>query len=129
LLRIAVRRLEPAKNVKAVVDGATAAMQRDDPDRVSDAIARLSALLRVDAEGLLALATAFDAPLGSRSRSSPTSKESLFTLDGSAQVRVTPDDDRCIAAEVVASGHDGPPRLAVVVYSAKRRSPGLRHAP
>lgn len=62
LLRIAVRGLEPARSVKAIVDGATAAMQRDDPDRVRDAITRLSALLGVDAEELLALATANDAP-------------------------------------------------------------------
>jgi hypothetical protein len=129
LLRIAVRGLEPARSVKAAVDGATAAMQRDDPDRVKDALTRLSALLSVDAAELLALATANDAPLGSRSRSSPTSKETLFTLDHAAQVRITPDDDRCVAAEVIASGNDGLPRLAVDVYTAKRRSSGLRRAP
>lgn len=90
LLRIAVRGLEPARSVKAAVDGATAAMQRDDPDRVKDAITRLSALLGVDAEELLALATANDAPLGSSSRSSPTSKETLFTLDHAARYASRP---------------------------------------
>jgi hypothetical protein len=30
----------------------------------------------------------------------------LFTLDGPSQVRVTPDDDRCIAAELTTAGKD-----------------------
>jgi hypothetical protein len=128
LLKIVVRGLEPAASIKAIVDGATAAMQRDDRGRIRDAITRLSALLDVDANELLALVTAGDAPLGSRSRSSPMSKESLFTLDVADQVRVTPDDDRCVAAEVMSSGDSGPPRLAVEAHSAQRRSPGLRRA-
>jgi hypothetical protein len=33
LLKVAVRALEPATTVKAIVDGVTAALQRDDPDR------------------------------------------------------------------------------------------------
>jgi hypothetical protein len=121
LLKVAVRALEPATSVKAIVDGVTAALQRDDPGRVADAMGRLAPLLGVQAEELLALATAGDAPLGSRSRSSTASKESLFALDGAVQVRVTPDDDRCAAAEVVSSGNNGPPDLAVEIYSAKRR--------
>ncbi|MGH3222502.1 MAG: hypothetical protein ACRDPY_28045 [Streptosporangiaceae bacterium] len=68
---------------------------------------------------LLTLATETGAPLGTRSRSSPTSKESLFTLDGHHQVRVTPDDDRCIAAKVTTAGNHGPARLTVEVYSAE----------
>jgi hypothetical protein len=118
LLRIAVHQLHPAETIKAVVDGATAAMQRDDPDRVNEAMARLAKLLDADADELLALATTPDAPLGARSRPGPASKQSLFTLDGSAQVRVTPDDDRCVAAEVIAAGSDGPAWLSVQVYSA-----------
>jgi hypothetical protein len=93
-------------------------MQRDDPDRVDEAMARLAKLLDADADELLALATTPDAPLGARSRPGPASKQSLFTLDGSAQVRVTPDDDRCVAAEVIAAGSDGPAWLSVQVYSA-----------
>jgi hypothetical protein len=120
LLRIAVRGLHPATSIKAIVDGATAAMQRDDPDRVTTAMTRISALLGANAEELLALATSVDAPLGSRSRSTPTSKASLFTLEGEDQVRVTPDDDRCVAAQVTAAGGHGPPSLAVEVYSAQR---------
>lgn len=120
LLRITVRQLTPAANIKAIVDGSTAAMQRDDPGRITDAITRLSRLLEADPRELLALATTADAPLGTRSRSRPASRQSLFTLDGDAQVRVTPDDDRCIAAEVTAEGNDGPARLSVQVYSATR---------
>lgn len=120
LLRIAVHQLQPALSIKAVVDGATAAMQRDDPGRIREAINRLARLLATDADHLLMLATETSAPLGTRSRSSPASKESLFMLDGADQVRVTPDDDRCIAAEVITAGGDGPARLTVEVYSAER---------
>jgi hypothetical protein len=129
LLKVAVRALEPASTVKAIVDGVTAALQRDDPDRIADPIGRLALLLGVQAEELLALATVGDAPLGSRSRSSTTSKRRLFTLDGASQVRITPDDDRCAAAEVVSLGSDGPSRLAVEMYSAKRRPLTLKRPP
>jgi hypothetical protein len=118
LLRITVHQLSPAGCIKAIVDGATAAMQSDDPARVAGSITRLSRLLDADPRELLALVTTADAPLGTRSRSSPASRHSLFTLDGPAQVRVTPDDDRCIAAEVISGGMDGPARLSVEVYSA-----------
>lgn len=123
LLRIAVRGMNPAEVLKAAVDGASAAIQRDDPDRVSEQVARLSALLGVDPEELLALVTAADAPLGTKSRPSRRSKESLFKLDklDPAQVYVTPDDHRCAAAQVVAVRGDGPPCLSVEVYSAARR--------
>jgi hypothetical protein len=110
----------PAAGIKAIVDGSTAAMQRDDPGRITDAITRLARLLDVDPRELLALATTADAPLGTRSRPRPASRQSLFTPDGHAQVRITPDDDRCIAAEVIAEGKDGPARLSVQVYSAAR---------
>jgi hypothetical protein len=121
LLRIALHHLEPAKHIKAVVDGVTAAMQRDEPGRVTEAVARLAKLLNADADELLRHATAASAPLGVRSRSRPASRESLFTLHGPAQVRVTPDDDRCIAAQVTTAGDDGPARLSVEVYSATHR--------
>jgi hypothetical protein len=84
--------------VKALVDGATAAMRRDEPDRIQLAIVRLSEVLSVDAWTLIQLATAADAPLGTRSRKKPNSKDCLFTLDGATRVRVTPDDDRCVGA-------------------------------
>jgi predicted nucleic acid-binding Zn-ribbon protein len=129
LLKVAVRALEPATTIKAIVDGVTAALQRDDPGPLTEAVGRLAPLLGVRAEELLSLAAAGDAPLGSRSRSSTTSKQSLFTLDGASQVRVTPDDDRCVAAEVVSSGTNGPPRLAVETYSVKRRPLTVNHAP
>jgi hypothetical protein len=73
------------------------------------------------ASELLRHATAASAPLGARSRSSPASRECLFTLHGPGQVRVTPDDDRCIAAEVTTADDDGPARLSVGVYSATYR--------
>jgi hypothetical protein len=121
VLKITVRGLDPAKSIKAVVDGASAAMQRDEPERLHLAMRRLSLLLEVDEERLLDLATAPGAPLGTRSRPKPTSKDCLFTLDGATQVRVTPDDDRCVAAEVLASGDCESSRLTVEVYAAKRR--------
>jgi len=71
--------MDPAKSIKALVDGATAAMQRDEPGRVRQAVVRLSRLLDADADELLALATAVGAPLGARSRSGPASRQSLFT--------------------------------------------------
>jgi hypothetical protein len=122
LLRIAVHQMEPGRCVKALVDGAAAAMQCDAPGRVGEAITRLSRLMHADPAEMVALATEPGAPLGVRSRQGPASKESLFTLDGPDNVRVTPDDDRCIAAEVLTAGNDGPARLTVEVYSATRRS-------
>jgi len=124
LLRAFVQGLEPAAGLKAIVDGATAAMQRDDADHVRQAITRLSALLGADSDELLALATADNAPLGRKSRPSPHSKQSLFALNRAGQVRVTPDDDRCIAAQIVLAGNDRPPTLSVEVHSAEPRSPG-----
>ena len=123
LLRVTVHQLEPAASVKAVVDGVTAAMQRDEAGRVNEAVTRLARLQRADADELLALATAAGAPLGTRTRPGPASRASLFTLDGPSQVRVTPDDDRCIAAELTTAGKDSPARLAVEIYSATRHPP------
>lgn len=111
VLRVTTRGLPPATNVKAIVDGASAAMQQGvltDPLRQS--IGRLAALLDADEDDLLSLVTGPEAPLGVAT--------GLFTLDGSAQVRVTPDDDRCVAAEVMSAGHDGPPRIGVAVHVA-----------
>ena len=93
-------------------------MQRDDAERVRDALARMSVLLAVSEAELAGLVTAPDAPLGTRSRSSPNTKETLFTLDGTDQVRVTPDDDRCLAAQVLACADAHGPQLTVQVYSA-----------
>lgn len=118
LLRVTVHQLEPALSIKAVVDGVTAAMQRDETGQVNGAFTRLARLQHADAGELLALATAADAPLGTRTRSGPDSRASLFTLDGPGQVRVTPDDDRCIAAELITAGKNGPARLAVEVHAA-----------
>ena len=120
-LKIGVRGLNPGETVKALVDGATAAMQRDDVDRLRPAITRLSGLLEVDEGTLTDLTTGPDAPLGTRSRTKPNSNECLFTLDGVRQVRVTPNDDRCLGAEVLARPNDGPPRLTVDVYTATSR--------
>ena len=120
--------MNPAVSIKAIVDGVTAAMQRDDPGRVTEAVTRLSRLLDADPCELLGLATAPDAPLGARSRSGPASRQALFTLDGTAQVRVTPGDDRCIAAEVRVAGNDGPARLSVDLHAASRRPDGTAQA-
>ena len=113
-----MHQLEPAESIKALVDGAAAAMQRDEADRVNEAVTRLARLQDADVGELLTLTTAADAPLGTRARRGPASRGSLFTLDGPGQVRVTPDDDRCIAAEVTTAGKDGPARLSVEVHSA-----------
>lgn len=95
-------------------------MQWDEAHRIQLPIARLSDLLGVDEDMLRTLATAHDAPLGPRARTTSTSKEALFTLDGATQVRVTPDDDRCVAALITARGDAPPARLAVDVYSGAR---------
>lgn len=42
VLKVAVHGLDPATSLKAIVDGTTAALQRDDPDRVRQAMTRLS---------------------------------------------------------------------------------------
>ncbi|TVZ03748.1 hypothetical protein EAS64_14880 [Trebonia kvetii] len=128
LLKVIVHQLDPAQSIKAIIDGVTAAMQRDDPGRVTEAVSRLSVLLNADPDELLALATAPGAPLGTRSRPGPASRQSLFTLDSSAQVRVTPDDDRCIAAEVTTTVNHGPTRLSAEVYTATRGPDGTGKA-
>ena len=119
VLRMTVRGLHPARTVKTLVDGASAAMQRDEPGRIGAVIGRLSRLLDVDATYLMSLASDPEAPLGTRSRARPDSAESLFVLDGSNQVRVTPDDDRCAAAEVMSAGDGGQPSVTVEVFRAE----------
>jgi len=42
----------------------------------------------------------------------------LFVCDGAHQVRVTPDDDRCVAAEVIEDEQQGPARVSVELYKA-----------
>lgn len=121
LLRIEARGLDVGTTIKALVDGASAAMQRDEPHLIGAAVLRVARLLDADPDELLRLATDEGAPLGTRSRSNPTAKEFLFTLDDPGQVRVTPDDDRCVGAEVVVRGDDEPARITVEVYSATRR--------
>jgi hypothetical protein len=118
VLRMRVRGLNPARCVKGLVDGASAAMQRDDPGRLGEAVGRLSRLLDVDPGYLMSLASDPGAPLGTRARSRPDSAETLFALDGAGQVRVTPDDDRCVAAEVVAADVGGQPCVTVELLRA-----------
>lgn len=114
-LRVRVFGLQPAKNLKAIVDGASASMQQAlQSEEFDRATRRLETLLSVTRDDLRALLTAPDAPLGAARR--------LLTLDGVHQVRVTPDDDRCVAAEIIAADDDGPPRLAVHVYAARGRT-------
>lgn len=69
---------------------------------------RLARLTGQDSAQLAAWFTA-DAPLG-------VAKQ-LLCLDGPAQVRVTPDDDRCVAAEVLVHDRDGPARLSVEAWT------------
>ncbi|MHB1819882.1 MAG: hypothetical protein ACYCO9_17855 [Streptosporangiaceae bacterium] len=121
VLRMTVRGLNPASSLKALVDGASAAMQRDEPGRLGEAVARLSRLLDADPGYLMALASDPGAPLGTRSRSGPDSVETLFTLDGAAQVRVTPDDDRCAAAEAVSAGDSRQQSVTLEVLRAEQR--------
>jgi hypothetical protein len=115
VLRIRAHGLRPATTIKAVVDGASAAMQDADiaDPQLRSAVGRLATLLAVDDHELFALVASADAPLGVAT--------GLFTLDGAAQVRVTPDDDRCIAAEVICAGDDEPARLAVDLHPARLR--------
>jgi hypothetical protein len=114
-LRIKAHGLEPATTVKALVDGASAAMQRAlDTDELRACVSRLAALLAASENELFALAAGGpEAPLGDAKR--------LFRLDGDTQVRVTPDDDRCIAAEVVAVSDERPAHLVVELHAARRR--------
>lgn len=93
--------LNPAVQLKAVLDGVTAAMQRDDPDQARAAVPVMSRLLGAPADEIADLIAARGAPLGTRSRSGTRGRERLFTLAGGDRISVTPDDDRCIAAEVL----------------------------
>lgn len=113
VLRIMSSGLHPASNLKALIDGATAAMQRAEPRLLRTEVARLAALLHVDEERLATLIAAPGAPLGTARH--------LFTIDGPEQVRTTPDDTGCVAAEVIASGEEGPVRLSVEVFDASAR--------
>jgi hypothetical protein len=119
ILRVGIHGLSPATSVKAVVDGVSGAMQRAAPtDQLRACVRRLAVLLEVPSEELLALATGGpEAPLAEARR--------LFTLDGETQVRVTPDDDRCAAAEVLSVSEDEPVRVAVEVYAARRHASGF----
>lgn len=114
VLKIRNGGLSPGLSLKAVVDGATAAMQQGlaTADLV-EAARRLGTLLDVDPDEVLDLAVAPGAPAGVA--------KCLFTLDGECQVRVTPDDDRCTGAEIVAVDSSGTPRLQVALHAAKRR--------
>jgi len=104
--------LSPGRNIKAIVDGACAAMQQG--VRTADlvtAAGRLEMLLGLEPDHVLELVLAPGAPLGLAKR--------LLTLDGADQVRVTPDDDRCLGAEVIAVERSGQPRVAVDVYATR----------
>jgi hypothetical protein len=113
-LTVVVRGMSPGRDVKAIVDGCSAALQQAEPtDRLMEAAARMSAMTGEDEITLRAALTGGPAPLG-RARC-------LLTLDGATQVRVTPDDDRCVAVEIRSVGADGPPRLAVQAWKARLR--------
>jgi len=56
-LRVTLGGFDAGTDLKAIVDGATAAMQRDEADLVDDAVARLARLLDVDPATLLTLAS------------------------------------------------------------------------
>jgi hypothetical protein len=56
--------------------------------------------------------------LGTRSRLRSASRRSPFTLDGATRVRFTPDDDGCIAAEVITVGNLGLARLSAEIHTA-----------
>lgn len=112
MLRVKTRGLPPATTLKAIIDGTSAAMQRGAlTEQIRISVQRLESLLGVPGDELLALVTAHGAPLGEATQ--------LFTVDGSDQVRVTPDDDRCIAAEVVAADGEPQPQLAVDLHRVK----------
>lgn len=114
MLRVKTRGLPPATTLKAIIDGASAAMQRGMPtEQIRISVQRLESLLGVPGDELLPLVTAHGAPLGEAMQP--------FVIDGSDQVRVTPDDERCIAAEVVAVDGEPPPRLAVDLHRVSRQ--------
>jgi hypothetical protein len=82
-------------------------------DELEECLWRLAAPLGMPASTLGDLTCPDqDAPLGIAAR--------LFSLDGAREVRVTPDDDRCLAAEVLSLGDEAPAKVAAEVYSAKR---------
>lgn len=74
-------------------------MQRDDFDQVGDAAPVISRLLGTPADEIADLIARARRSLGTRSRSGTRSRERLFTPAGGARISVTPDDDRCAAAE------------------------------
>lgn len=114
-LRIRVSGLAPGVAVKALVDGAKAAMQQGLFDaEMSECARRLATALRSHPQTVASMITEPDAPLGCARR--------LFTLDGANGVRVTPDDDRCLGAEILAAGASDEARVAVDLIS-----PALRH--
>ena len=56
--------------------------------------------------------------VGNAIRLRSASRRSPFTLDGATRVRFTPDDDGCIAAEVITVGNLGPARLSAKIHTA-----------
>lgn len=110
-LRAQVRGLDPGTTIKAIVDGASAALQGvSRPDLHDEATTRLARLLEADRAEIRSLIDSAGAPLGPA--------EQLFVLDGTDQVRITPDDHRCLAAEVLAGPDGGSSQLAIDLYPA-----------
>lgn len=114
MLRISTHGFPAATTLKAIIDGASAALQQGIvTDQLHAAVHRLEALVAADYNELLTLVTAPGAPLGAATQ--------LFALDRDAQVRVTPDDHRCVAAQIVAVDDSEPARLAVDLHAARSR--------
>ncbi len=112
ILRVTTDGLLPAKDLKAVIDGISAACQHAHLSSLGgDIPERIATLLGVERNKLLTLITHDDSPLGEAHR--------LFTSHGGTQVRVTPDDHRCVAAEVFSLSDEGPPRLAAELFAAR----------
>lgn len=105
-LRITVTGINPGLSVKALVDGASTAMQRAIPTSVIVGCSRrLAHALGLPSQHVFELLTTAPAPLGLATR--------LLARDGEDAVRLTPDDDRCVAAQVCSTGDGSDPQGAV----------------
>jgi hypothetical protein len=105
-LRIIVTAMNPGLLLKALVDGASTAMQRADPaSTISECARRLAHAFGLPVERITDLLTTAPAPLGPARR--------LVVRDREYAGRVAPDDDRCVAAEVRSIGVGGESCVAV----------------
>lgn len=114
MLRLTTRGLHRGLCLKALVDGATAALQHAPTTGSEEAVRRLAVNLGVDRREIELLVAGRTSPLGRATR--------LFTLVGAHQLRVTPDDHLCVAAEVISAGPTGPPREVLLRARSERRS-------